>query len=345
VKGGGLVICYSSAFEFARESLMVGFGRDEIETAAARIAGHVRETPVLSLPHGFDGITQALQFKLEYLQVAGSFKARGAFNSVLRGRVPAAGVAAASGGNHGVAVALAAQAVGVRATIFVPEIAAEAKVRAIREAGAELRIGGATYNDALMACEAFLVESGALSIHAYDTVETVAGQGTLAREWDSQMSFPLDTVLVAVGGGGLIGGLAAWWGGRGVKVVGVEPVGSRALHAALEAGEPVDVSVQSIAADSLGAKRAGILALEIARRSVAQVVLVEDTAIEDAQRSLWRGLRVAVEPGGAAAWAALLSGAYKPEKHERIGVLLCGANVDLARLSETVKSGKSSSAA
>ncbi|NOU07924.1 MAG: serine/threonine dehydratase [Hyphomicrobiaceae bacterium] len=316
---------------------MAGVGRVDIEAAVRRIGGRVRETPVLSMLHGLDGIKQALQFKLEYLQVAGSFKARGAFNSLLSGCIPAAGVAAASGGNHGVAVAVAARAVGVRATIFVPEISAAAKVAAIRDAGAELRIGGATYNDALMACEAFLTESGALSVHAYDTVETVAGQGTLAWEWDGQMPFALDTVLVAVGGGGLIGGLATWWGGRGVKVVGVEPVGSRALHAALEAGRPVDVSVKSVAADSLGAKRAGALAFEIARRSVADVVLVEDAAIEEAQQSLWRSLRVAMEPGGAAAWAALLSGAYRPEKHEKIGVLLCGANVDLGRLADTVK--------
>ena len=268
-------------------------------------AGHVRETPVVALPRGFAGVETPLQLKLEYLQVAGSFKARGAFNSVLSRAMPRAGVAAASGGNHGVAVAVAAQAAGVPATIFVPEISAAAKVRAIRDAGADIRIGGATYADALQACEAFIAETGAFSIHAYDAPETLAGQGTVAREWDGQMPFPLDTVLVAVGGGGLIGGMSAWWDGR-VKVVGVEPVGSCALHAALAAGRPVDVDVKSVAADSLGAKRAGSLAFEIARRAVDHVALVEDAAIEDAQRQLWRHFRIATGAG----WCCGVRGAH-----------------------------------
>jgi threonine dehydratase len=298
--------------------------RTDIDAAAARIAPHVRRTPVLD-------VTPLVQFKLEFLQVGGSFKSRGAFNTLLSTAMPPAGVAAASGGNHGLAVALAARAQGVPATIFVPEIASPAKIAGIRAAGADIRIGGARYNDALAACTAFIAETGARSVHAYDAFETIAGQGTVAREWDAQAGTPLDTVLVAVGGGGLIAGMAAWWAGR-VKVVGVEPEGSRALHAGLAAGGPVDVDVQSVAADSLGARRVGDMVYEIAQRQVADVVLVTDAAISAAQRTLWSDFRVAAEPGGAAAYAALLSGAYKPVSGERVGVLLCGANVDLAAL-------------
>jgi threonine dehydratase len=298
--------------------------RTDIDAAAARIAPHVRRTPVLD-------VTPLVQFKLEFLQVGGSFKSRGAFNTLLSTAMPPAGVAAASGGNHGLAVALAARAQGVPATIFVPEIASPAKIAGIRAAGADIRIGGARYNDALAACTAFIAETGARSVHAYDAFETIAGQGTVAREWDAQAGTPLDTVLVAVGGGGLIAGMAAWWAGR-VKVVGVEPEGSRALHAGLAAGGPVDVDVQSVAADSLGARRVGDMVYEIAQRQVADVVLVTDAAISAAQRALWSDFRVAAEPGGAAAYAALLSGAYKPVSGERVGVLLCGANVDLAAL-------------
>lgn len=305
--------------------------RDMIEAAAARIAPAIRKTPVMMSPAPH-AAQPPVMLKLEFLQHAGSFKSRGAFNNLLSGAVPAAGVAAASGGNHGAAVAYAARKLGHRATIFVPEISSPAKIAAIRRYGADVRVGGARYVDALAACEAFIASAGALSVHAYDTAVTIAGQGTLAREWEEQAGADLpDTVLVAVGGGGLIAGMAAWWGGR-VKVVGVEPENSRALHAAMEAGRPVDVDVQSVAADSLGARAAGKLVYEIASRAVDRVVLVADDAITEAQRTLWRDYRIASEPGGAAAFAALASGAYRPQKGERVGVLLCGANVALDAL-------------
>jgi threonine dehydratase len=305
---------------------------NDVEAAAARIAGYVRTTPLLDVQGVGPEWSGVVQMKLEFFQHAGSFKPRGAFNTILAAQIPAEGVAAASGGNHGAAVAHAAQRLGHRATIFVPEIASPAKIAAIRSFGAEVRIGGQRYADALAACTRHIAETGALSVHAYDTVETIAGQGTLAREWQRQAAAGLpDTVLVAVGGGGLAAGMAAWWQGR-VKLVAVEPEGSRALHAALAAGHPVDVDVQSVAADSLGARRAGDLVVAIARAHVDHVALVADAAIIEAQRWLWQTLRIASEPGGAAALAALRSGAYRPAAGERIGVLLCGANVDLATL-------------
>ncbi len=304
-----------------------------ISAAADRIAPHIRRTPLLTVAGDDLGIDYNAYLKLEFLQHAGSFKPRGAFNNLLSAAaIPVAGIAAASGGNHGAAVAFAAQRLGHRATIFVPEISSPAKIAAIRSFGADVRVGGARYNDALDACDAFVEATGAMSVHAYDTALTIAGQGTLAQEWEHQAAVDLpDTVLVAVGGGGLIAGMGAWWHGR-VKVVGVEPVGSRALHAAMAAGRPVDVTVDSIAGDSLGAKRAGDLVYAIAKSCVDHVVLVDDTAIVQAQKSLWQTLRIASEPGGAAALAALLSGAYKPASDERVGVLLCGANVALSTL-------------
>jgi len=305
---------------------------DLIRAAEIRIAGHVRRTPVIHVdarPFGL-ALTHPLALKLELLQHTGSFKPRGAFNNLLSRDVPQAGVAAASGGNHGVAVAYAAAQLGHEATIFVPEVASPVKIARIRHYGADVRIGGARYADALERCNAFAAESGALAVHAYDAAETIAGQGTVGIEWEEDAP-SLDTVLVAVGGGGLIAGIAAWLGGR-VKVVGVEPQGSRCLHAALEAGRPVDVPVESIAADSLGARRAGDLVFSVAREAVDRVALVPDDAIRAAQRLLWNELRVACEPGGAAAFAALLAGSYRPAAGERVGVLLCGANVDLAEL-------------
>jgi threonine dehydratase len=306
---------------------------EAIASAATRIASYVRRTPVIDVEAAAFGTPAPLVLKLEFLQHAGSFKARGAFNTLLSTPIGAAGVAAASGGNHGAAVAFAARARGVRATIFVPEIASPSKIEVIRACGADVRIGGARYADALAACNHFVANTGALSIHAYDSAATIAGQGTLALEWDAQAAdqAPLDTVLVAVGGGGLIAGLAAWWRGR-ARVVGVEPEGSRALHAALAAGHPVDVDVQSIAADSLGARRVGDLVLPIAAAAVDRVVLVADDAIRAAQALAWQRLRVVLEPGGAAALAALTSRVYQPAPGERVGVLLCGANVDLASL-------------
>ena len=307
----------------------------DIESAHTRICPFIRRTPLVELPRGSLLAGHDVSLKLEFLQRGGSFKPRGAFNSLLSQTVPAAGVAAASGGNHGVAVALAARDRGVPATIFVPDIASPAKIAVIRAAGADIRIGGARYNDALEACTRFVAATGALSVHAYDTPETIAGQGTVALEWERQWGAPLDTVLVAVGGGGLIAGMAAWWQKR-VKVIGVEPAGSRALHAALAAGKPVDVDVNSVAADSLGARRVGDLAFAIAREAVDHVVLVDDAAITAAQRDLWSTFRIASEPGGAAAMAALISATYRPAPDERVGVLLCGANVELGKLAGSI---------
>lgn len=307
--------------------------RTDIEAAHARIAPHIRRTPVMTLADAF-GHDGPVSLKLEFLQHAGSFKTRGAFNTLLSNTVPDAGVAAASGGNHGAAVAYAASRLGVKARIFVPEISSPAKVAVIRSHGAEVVIGGARYADAQEACDAYVAETGALRIHPFAAESTITGQGTTGLEWE-QDAPGLDTVLVAVGGGGLISGIASWWAGR-VKVVGVEPEGSRALHAALQAGGPVDVDVDSVAADSLGARNTGSLVHAICSRTVDHVALVEDKAIREAQSRLWRDYRIASEPGGAAALAALTSGAYKPRSGERVGVLLCGANVELKRLAELV---------
>lgn len=306
----------------------------DIADAHARIAAHVRRTPVMQADDTL-APGASVVFKLELLQYAGSFKTRGAFNNLLSRTPPAAGVAAASGGNHGIATALAATRLGHKARIFVPEISSPVKIAAIKARGAEVVVVGARYADAQAACDLYAAESGALLVHPFDSAATIAGQGTLAKEWDEDQAAlglgGLDTVLVAVGGGGLVAGLAAWWAGR-VKVVGVEPEGSRCLHAALEAGQPVDVTVESIAADSLGARRTGQTVFEIARHAVDHVALVADPAIREAQLTLWRGFRIASEPGGAAALAALLSGRYKPARGERVGVLLCGGNVDPATL-------------
>ncbi len=305
-------------------------GPEEIEAAAARIEGRVRTTPLLEPGLGTFGLPGSLTLKLECLQHSGSFKARGAFNTLLSCQPPPAGVAAASGGNHGAAVAFAAERLGIPARIFVPEIASPAKLARIRASGAEVVVSGARYADALALCEAYQQESGAIGIHAYDAAPTIAGQGTLGREWETQLP-GLDSLLVAVGGGGLIAGLASWFRGR-KRIVAVEPEGSAAMHKALDAGGPIDVEVQSIAADSLGAKRAGRLTHALAAAYVDQSVLVPDAAILEAQALLWQDCRIAVEPGGAAALAALLSGAYTPAEGERIGVLVCGANVDLASI-------------
>lgn len=301
-----------------------------IAVAYETIAPHIRRTPLLRPGAGAFGLPFDLTLKLELLQHAGSFKPRGAFFNLLTRQAPAAGVAAASGGNHGAAVAYAAQRLGIKARIFVPEISSPAKVAAIRHFGAEVVVGGARYNDALAACEAYIAETGALSVHAFDAVETITGQGTVALEWERQEP-GLDTVLVATGGGGLVAGIAAWWAGK-VKVVAVEPEGSCALHAALKAGGPVDVEVNSVAADSLGARNVGALVHRVCAASVDHVALAPDAAIVEAQRLMWRDCRIASEPGGAAALAALLSGAYRPAKGERVGVLACGGNVDLGKL-------------
>jgi len=300
-------------------------GREEIAAAAALIAPHVRRTPVLEVNAADFGLAEGpLWLKLEFLQRSGSFKARGAFTNLLTREPPAAGVVAASGGNHGAAVAYAAQALGVPARIFVPSIASPAKLAQIRGYGAELVVGGERYADALAASEAWQADSGALAIHAFDQPETLQGQGTLGLELEAQLP-ELDTLLVAVGGGGLLGGIAAWYRGA-VKLIGVEPAAAPTLTDALAAGRPVDAPAGGLAADSLAPRRIGSLAFPLARSFVAGTLLVEDAEIRQAQETLWRVLRVVAEPGGAAALAALLSGRYRPAPGERVGVLLCGAN-------------------
>ena len=292
----------------------------EIETAAARLAGHVRQTPVMRARLG--GFDVAL--KLEQLQHTGTFKARGAFNTLLSARVPAGGVVAASGGNHGAAVAFAAAQLGIPAQIFVPEMAGPAKIALIRRAGAALTVVPGAYADAFAAAQAHEAATGAMQVHAYDAPGTVAGQGTCLKEWEGQ-GLAADTVLIAVGGGGLIAGAMGWLGGRR-KVVAVEPETSCALHAALQAGAPVDVQVSGVAANALGAKRIGSICFGLAQAQGLTSVLVSDAAILSAQRLLWEELRLLVEPAGATALAALLSGAYVPAPGESVAVLLCGAN-------------------
>lgn len=304
-----------------------------ITTTHALIAPYVRRTPVLHAQASDFGLTAGdLVLKLESLQHSGSFKARGAFANLLLRDVPAGGVVAASGGNHGAAVAFAAQRLGVTANIFVPAISSPAKIERIRAYGAQVHVGGDRYADALALAEAWTAERGALAVHAYDGVETLLGAGTTGRELDEQVP-ALDTLLVAVGGGGLIGGIAGWYRGR-VRLVGVEPNAAPTLARALEAGEPVDAPAGGIAADSLAPRRVGSLMFPLAQQYVDRVVLVEDDEIVAAQRALWGVARVVAEPGGAAAFAALLSGRYQPAAGERVGVLVCGANtlaVDFAR--------------
>ncbi len=298
--------------------------RQDIEQAAHRIAGRVRLTPVIETEMAGHPVT----LKLECLQVTGSFKPRGAFNCVLGAEpLPATGLVTASGGNHGAAVAYVGSCLGVPVEVFVPEASAEIKRKRIRSFGAEVLVEGAQYADAAEAAERRQAETGALMVPAYDHHETVAGQGTLGRELGKQVP-GLDTLLVAVGGGGLVGGIAAWFDRR-VKVVAVEPMTAPTLNAALAAGRPVDVEVSGVAADSLGSKRIGALPFEIATRAVAESLLVSDEDIRSAMAFLWEHLRVISEPGGAAAAAALLSGVYRPAPGERVAVLVCGANTDV----------------
>ncbi len=299
--------------------------RERITATERLIRPYIRRTPVFEVEatdFGLDSIH--LVFKLEFLQHTGSFKPRGAFTNLLLRESPPAGVVAASGGNHGVAVAYAAMKLSKRATIFVPTVASKAKMERIRDYGAELVVKGDRYSDALAASEKWTAESGAMPVHAYDQEETLLGQATVGFEFEAQDP-QLDTLLVAVGGGGLIGGIAAWYGGR-VQLIGVEPEAAPTLTRALEAGRPVDAEAGGIAADSLAPRRVGELMFPIAQKYVSRVALVPDEAIEQAQKALWSVLRIASEPGGAAAFAALLSRHYQPKKGERVGVLLCGGN-------------------
>ena len=299
------------------------------------IEPHVRRTPVAELEGsalGLDEVPLRFRFKLEFQQHSGSFKVRGAFANLLTRKVPPAGVVAASGGNHGVAVAYAAMRTGASAKIFLPSISSPAKINRIRSYGADLAIVGERYADALAASETWVRESGALAVHAFDQDETLLGQGTLGLELEQQAP-DIDTLLVSVGGGGLIGGIAAWYASR-IRVVGIEPELAPTLTRALEAGRPTDAEAGGIAADSLAPKRVGERGFPIAARHVAEVVLVADDAIRQAQERLWEVMRVVVEPGGAAGVAALLSGRYRPCRGERVGVVLCGGNttaVDFSR--------------
>lgn len=305
--------------------------RASIAAAHRRIASAVRRTPVIDV--NVAGHATPVTLKLELLQHTGSFKPRGAFANLMGAEVPAAGVAAASGGNHGAAVAFAARALGIPAHIFVPEATPKPKLARIESYGANVVLAGERYAAALARCEAFVAETGALPVHAYDSPATLDGQGTVGLELEEQAP-DLDTFLVAVGGGGLIGGIAAWChvGSEegGPKVVGVEPQACNALHAALAAGRPADVTPSGYAVDSLGASRVGALVFPIAQVSVDRVALVEDADIARAQTWLWNELRLIAEPGGATALAALLSGAYKPAPSERVGIIVCGANTDPA---------------
>ena len=278
---------------------------------------------------GLDSIK--IVFKLELFQHSGSFKARGAFTNILTREVPAAGVVAASGGNHGAAVAYAAMKLRKPATIFVPSVASPAKLDRIRRYGAELVIAGDRYAESLEASEEWTAKSGALPIHAYEATETLLGQGTLGMELEEQDP-RLDSLLVAVGGGGLIGGVAAWYQER-VKIVSVEPFAAPTLNYALRAGHPVDAPAGGIAADSLAPRQVGQMMFPIAQKYVREVVLVSDEEILEAQKSLWESVRVAAEPGGAAAFAGLLSGRYKTQPGERVGVIVCGGNTDKVLLS------------
>lgn len=299
---------------------------DDIRAADARIRNHVRETPVLSLGRDEIGLDHAIDLKLELFQHTGSFKARGAFNALLSGDVPEAGVVAASGGNHGAAVAYAAARLGVHARIFVPEIAGPTKIGLIRATGIEPDVIPGAYSDAFEASEAYRRETGAVSIHAYDAPETLTGQGTVGLEIERQLP-DLDELLIAVGGGGLIGGIASWFGDR-VKIIAVEPERAATLNTALRDGPDTSVEVGGIAANSLGAKQIGRLSYDIAKARNIESVLVPDEAIADAQARLWSSARIAAEPGGAAALAALISGSYRPGPGRRVAVLVCGGNLD-----------------
>jgi threonine dehydratase len=301
--------------------------RTEIQDAGRRIAMHIRRTPVMALEENAFGIDARIFLKLECLQHTGSFKPRGAFNCILTSTVPAAGIVAASGGNHGAAVAYAAQKLGHRAEIFVPVITPKNKVERLRQYGAAINITGNNYAESLAASRERATEAGAISIHAYDDVRVLAGQGTLGMELEEQVR-GLDSVLIAVGGGGLIGGVAAWYQER-VRVIAVEPERAPTLHQSLAAGQLVEVETGGVAADSLGARRAGELMLPIAQKFVAQSLLVSDEQIVAAQRLLWQKLQLIAEPGGATALAALLSGVYKAHPGERVGVVLCGSNAEL----------------
>ena len=309
---------------------MSDISQDMIRNAARALGGRVRRTPVIECDAADFGLAKArLTLKLELLQHSGSFKARGAMFNVVSRAIPPAGVAAASGGNHGAAVAWAAQQAGVAASIFVPTVSSQSKIDRIRGYGAALTVIGERYADSLAACDAWVAQTGALSIHAFNQAETLAGQGTLGLELEEQAPH-LDTLLVSVGGGGLIGGIAAWYRGR-VRIIAVEPEKCPTLYMAMSAGRPVDAPSGGVAADSLAPLRVGEMMFPLAQAFVERTVLVPDEAIVEAQKKLWDTLRVASEPGGATAMAALLTGAYRPVDGENVGILVCGGNTNAVR--------------
>ena len=306
--------------------------RADVIDARTRISGDVRHTPLVRLPArqlGLDSDAE-LWLKLEHLQVGGSFKARGMFNRMRSNPLPEAGVVIASGGNAGIAVAVAAQALGVRCEVFVPEAASQAKRDKLIELGAVLTVTGASYADALAASLERQAQTGALLMHAYDQREVVIGAGTLAAEVEDEAGVP-DRVLVSVGGGGLIAGIAAWFQDRSA-IEALEPELAATLFRAREAGHPVDVPVSGIAADSLGARRIGAIAWALTQRHVRSAHLLDDAAIRAAQTALWKKLRLVVEPAAALPLAALMTGAVAPRAGERVLLVICGANVDLASL-------------
>lgn len=311
------------------------FERTEIDRAAERFAtrrpGFIRHTPLTRLPGALFGAEGAeIWLKLEHLQVGGSFKARGMLNRLLAQPIGKAGVIVASGGNAGIATAAAARALSVPCEVFVPTVSPEAKRARLRALGAEVVVTGAVYAEALEACLARQQQTGALLTHAYDQPEVVAGAGTLAREIEADAGLP-DSVLVSVGGGGLIGGIAAWFEQR-ARVVALEPELAPTLFRAREAKAPVDVAVSGIAADSLGAKRIGAIAWDITQRHVPEALLLDDAAIRAAQQWLWRECKLAVEPAAALGVAALQTGRYRPRGGEKVCLVVCGANFDPASL-------------
>lgn len=300
--------------------------RSDIESAYERVQSYLRRTPVLKVEGEALGISSPIVLKLEQLQHTGSFKPRGAFNALLAKDIPPAGVVAASGGNHGAAIAYAAGVLGVPARIFVPEFAGQVKIERIRGFGAEVVVTGGRFAETFQASRDYEAQSGAVLVHPFDEFETVAGQGTLGLEIEQQMP-ELDVLLVSVGGGGLIGGIAAWYGNR-IKIVAVESEGTATLATALANGPDAEITPSGIAASALGAPRIGAIAYEIMRDRVEQAILVSDLDIVDAQRRLWSAARLVGEPGGVTALAALTSGAYRPAAGERVAVLICGGNAD-----------------
>ena len=309
--------------------------RSEIDSASRRLnkgySHFLRQTPVCKLPGAALGVRCAeVWLKLEHLQVGGSFKARGMLNRLLANPIPDSGVIVASGGNAGIATAAAARALGVKCEVFVPTVCPEAKRAKLRELGAQVVVTGAAYAEALDACLARQQETGALLTHAYDQPEVVAGAGTLAQEIEQQAGLP-DSVLVSVGGGGLVAGIAAWFEQR-ARVVALEPELAPTLYQARAAGQPVDVAVSGIAADSLGARRIGRIAWEVTQCHVKDALLLPDDAIRAAQLWLWMEMRLAVEPAAALGLAALQTGAYVPRQGEKVCLILCGANMDPAGL-------------